>query len=80
MRLPRDLGGKELIRALGKLGYVVSRQAGSHVRLTTEINGEHHVTVPAKRSLKVGTLAAILDDVGRHHGLSRAELLERLFS
>ena len=54
MRLPRDLGGKELIRALGQLGYVVSRQTASHVRLNNEVNGQHHVTIPAQRSLKVG--------------------------
>jgi predicted RNA binding protein YcfA (HicA-like mRNA interferase family) len=79
MRLPRDLAGNELARALGRLGYTISRQTGSHLRLTTELHGEHHVTIPAHRSLRIGTLAAVLDDVGRHHGLSRSELLERLF-
>ena len=30
--------------------------------------------------LRIGTLAATLDSVARHHGLSRDALLERLFS
>jgi predicted RNA binding protein YcfA (HicA-like mRNA interferase family) len=34
MRIPRDLTGQELIKALGKLGYEVTRQSGSHIRLT----------------------------------------------
>ncbi|QQR85004.1 MAG: type II toxin-antitoxin system HicA family toxin [Flavobacteriales bacterium] len=29
MRIPRDLTGKELIKARGKLGYEVTRQSGS---------------------------------------------------
>ena len=47
MRLPRDLGGAELARALEKLGYRVTRQTGSHMRLTTADGGEHHLTIPA---------------------------------
>jgi predicted RNA binding protein YcfA (HicA-like mRNA interferase family) len=35
MRLPRDLSGGELIKALTLLGYKVTRQAGSYIRLTT---------------------------------------------
>jgi predicted RNA binding protein YcfA (HicA-like mRNA interferase family) len=79
MKLPRDLSGAELIRALGKLGYRVSRQAGSHVRLTTDTPSPHHITVPNHATLKVGTLAAILGDVAANAKLSREELIERLF-
>ena len=38
-RLPRDLNGVELARALAVLGYHVTRQAGSHIRLTTHEAG-----------------------------------------
>jgi predicted RNA binding protein YcfA (HicA-like mRNA interferase family) len=79
MKLPRDLSGAELAQALHRLGYTVTRSSGSHIRLTTELHGQHHITVPSHRSLKVGTLAAILDDVARHHGLDRSQLLEKLF-
>ncbi len=78
MRLPRDLSGADLIRRLGKLGYTVTRQAGTHVRLTTRERGEHHITIPAHDPLRIGTLAAVLSAVAAHHGIDRDELLERL--
>ena len=79
MRIPRDLTGKELIKALGKLGYEVTRQSGSHIRLTTSRNGTHHITIPDHRPIKVGTLAGILGDVAAHHQMTREELLALLF-
>lgn len=43
MKLPRDLAGRELVRALGKaFGYQVTRETGSHLRLTTQAGGQHH--------------------------------------
>jgi len=50
------------------------------MRLTTETRGEHHVTIPRHRPLRVGTLNAVLTDVSAHTGLSRDELLALLFS
>jgi len=78
MRLPRDLSGPELVEALGKFGYSVSRQVGSHLRLTTQENGVHHITIPNHKPLRIGTLASILDEVALHHHISREELLTRL--
>ncbi len=46
MRLPRDLSGSDLAQALHKLGYSITRQTGSHLRLTTHEHGEHHLTIP----------------------------------
>ena len=79
MKLPRDLSGADLVRALGRVGYRVTRQTGSHVRLSTDRPTEHHLTVPAHDPLKVGTLAAILGDVAAHLEIDRDELLRRLF-
>ena len=79
MRIPRDLTGKELIKALGKLGYEVTRQSGSHIRLSTSRNGTHHITIPDHRPIKVGTLSGILGDIAVHHGMTRDELLSELF-
>ena len=79
MRLPRDLSGDELARRLARLGYEPSRQTGSHVRLTTERGGQHHVTIPRHSSLRVGTLAAVLAELGSHHHLDRDALLALLF-
>jgi predicted RNA binding protein YcfA (HicA-like mRNA interferase family) len=78
MRIPRDLNGSELVKALKILGYEPTRQSGSHIRLTTTVGGTHHVTVPNHRPVRVGTLASILDDVATHHRLGRNELLSKL--
>jgi predicted RNA binding protein YcfA (HicA-like mRNA interferase family) len=79
MRLPRDLSGDDLVKALRVLGYEVTRQMGSHLRLTTLTHGEHHITIPCHNPLRVGTLAGILSDVAEHFELSREELMARLF-
>lgn len=79
MKLPRDIDGIELAKALTKLGYRITRQTGSHIRLTTFANGEHHITIPAHNPLKIGTLAAIFTDIQAHFKLTRDELLKRLF-
>ena len=79
MKLPRHLTGAQLIHALGKLDYATSRQSGSHVRLTTDVPTQHHITVPLHDPLRIGTLAAILADVAQVHSMSRSELLQVLF-
>lgn len=79
MRLPRNLLGTDLIKALATLGYEPTRHRGSHVRLTTRQGGEHHITVPKHDPLRVGTLAGILAVVAEHFNLTREQLLERLF-
>ena len=78
MRTPRDLNGEDLAKLLRRYNYEITRQAGSHIRLTTTLNGEHHVTIPRHRPLKVGTFNAILRDVAQHFDLSRDELLNSL--
>ena len=35
-QIPRDLSGQDLVRLLAPFGYMVTRQTGSHVRLTTK--------------------------------------------
>ncbi len=52
MKVQRDLSGRTLIQALGRLGYETTRQTGSHIRLTTERNGIHHITIPDHRPIK----------------------------
>jgi len=79
MRLPRDLSASDLIARLARYGYQVTRQRGSHIRLTTQEQGEHHLTVPDHDVLRIGTLSGILSDVAEHFGLSRDEILEGLF-
>ena len=78
MRLPRDVFGQQLADALRVFGYVVTRQRGDHLRLTTQQEGEHHVSIPLHDPLRIGTFAGILSDVGAHFELTRDELLVRL--
>jgi len=70
--------GENPIRALGGLGYSVTRQTGSHIRLTTNERGEHHLTIPNHDPIKIGTLSAILGDVAGHFGLNRDEVAAKL--
>ena len=57
MKLPRDLAASQLIKALRVLRYSVDHQRGSHIRIVTQLNGEHHETIPNHNSIKVGKLA-----------------------
>lgn len=70
MKLPRDLAGDELVTALARLGYVRVRQRGSHMRLRTLTDGEHEITVPEHRPLRIGTLNSMLRDLESHRKLS----------
>jgi predicted RNA binding protein YcfA (HicA-like mRNA interferase family) len=79
VKLPRDLSGRDLAMRLERLGYHVTRQTGSHLRLTTQQGGEHHVTIPDHDALRVGTLGSILTKVAEHAKLERPTLIERLF-
>jgi predicted RNA binding protein YcfA (HicA-like mRNA interferase family) len=79
MRLPRDISGEHLSKALKTFGYSTTRQTGSHIRLTTQERGEHHITVPNHDPLRIGTLAGILDDVAVHFKITRDDLIMKLF-
>ena len=78
MRLPRDVSGASLQSSLRRLGYGAVRQRGSHVRVTTQVNGEHHEVIPQHNPVKAKTLLSILKSVARHHEMSVDELLSVL--
>lgn len=79
MKMPRDISGEQLAKRLKVFGYQVTRQAGSHIRLTTTLHGEHHITIPLHDPLRIGTLAGILGDVAAHFDLSRDEVIAQTF-
>ena len=79
MRLPRDLSGRDLAKALRKFGYQTTRQTSSHLRLTTPQTASTTSTIPDHDPVRVGTLAGILADVAQHHDLTRDELVRLLF-
>ena len=62
MRLPRDISGEQLSGLLHRYGYEVTRQTGSHIRLTSTTKGkEHHITIPAHKQLSADFLGATLN-------------------
>ncbi len=79
MRIPRNLSSAQLIQLLARWGYEITRQTGSHIRLTTQENGQHHITIPAHDPLKIGTLNSILRGVAEHFSLTKEEFLEKMF-
>lgn len=79
MRLPRDVSGDELAARLATLDYRITRQTGSHIRLTRSGQEEHHVTIPRHGSLRVGTLNGILRDVAEHLKMDRDKLIVTLW-
>jgi predicted RNA binding protein YcfA (HicA-like mRNA interferase family) len=69
------VSGADLIRALGKFGYVAVRQKGSHVRLRHSTDPQRlPVTVPLHTEVAFGTLRRILRDAA----ISVDELLSAL--
>ena len=78
MKVPRNVNALQLVKALRVLGYAVNRQKGSHIRITTQMDGENHEVVPNHHPIKTGTLHGILKSISAHHGLSMEELLEKL--
>ena len=71
-KLPR-VSGAEVVRALGRLGFAVVRQRGSHIVLR---RGSSGCVVPNHRELKTGTLAGVL----KQAGVSADDLIEALRS
>lgn len=80
MRVPKDIKGKELLKLVGKhFGYIKTRQVGSHIRATTQENGQHHITIPDHNPIKPGTLEGIIEDISKHFLISKEEVCKILF-
>jgi predicted RNA binding protein YcfA (HicA-like mRNA interferase family) len=63
VKLPTDVSGQELVKALLRLGFVVNRQRGSHIVLR-RANPYARVVVPDHKSVRPGTLRQILNEAG----------------
>jgi predicted RNA binding protein YcfA (HicA-like mRNA interferase family) len=58
----------------------VSRQTGSHLRLTSNRKGhQHNVTVPAHHPLKLGTLSTIFSEVAVYLESTKEQVAKELF-
>ena len=79
MRIPRDVNGHLLAERLRRHGYVLTRQTGSHMRLSRSSDGQQqHLTIPAHKPLRGGTLRHILNDVASQLGCSIEEVIGSL--
>jgi len=78
VKLPRDLNGDEPVKLLEHFGYRVTRQTGSHMRLTSATSPEHHITIPRHPHLKTGTLESILREVAAQLGMTKEEVISLL--
>ncbi len=77
MKIPRDLNGAELAKRLAAYGYGVTRQSGSHMRLSRQVGEQQqHLTIPAHKPLRVGTLRQILKDVASQCGIGLEEVVQ----
>ena len=80
MKIPRDVSANDLIKKLKKFNYEVTRQAGSHIRLTkTTESTTHHITIPNHSPIKIGTLNNILKDISDSLSISKEQLIKELF-
>ena len=72
MKLPRDLSGREVVKALKRLGFTVEHQQGSHIRL---VRNGLRVTVPNQKEISAPkTLKSIL----KQADISIEELAEKI--
>jgi len=80
LKIPRDISGQRLASLLERYGYQVTRQTGSHIRLTSTAAGtEHHVTIPAHRHMRIGTLSGILGEIAAHMETTKERIAADLF-
>lgn len=62
-RLPRA-SGKEVVKALKKVGYEIDHQTGSHIILRHSNPPHRRITVSDHKELAKGTLRALIRQVG----------------
>ena len=62
-RLPR-ISGREVVKALRKIGYEQDRERGSHIILRQTTHPHRRIVVPDHNKVAKGTLRAIIREVG----------------
>lgn len=61
--LPR-VSGREVVKALARVGYEQDRQRGSHIILRRETYPHRRVVVPDHKEVAKGTLRSIIRETG----------------
>jgi predicted RNA binding protein YcfA (HicA-like mRNA interferase family) len=68
------LSGRELCKAVSRIGYQIDHHTGSHIILRNQHPPHRRLTIPNHKEIAKGTLRALL----RQAGLTSEELLELL--
>jgi predicted RNA binding protein YcfA (HicA-like mRNA interferase family) len=68
------VSGRDVARALRRLGYTLDHQTGSHMILRQEKAPHRRVTVPDHKEVAKGTLRAIIREAGLTVGEFKALL------
>jgi len=58
------VSGREVVKALDKIGYVLDHQRGSHMILRQQDPPHRRLTVPDHKEVAKGTLRAIIRQAG----------------
>jgi predicted RNA binding protein YcfA (HicA-like mRNA interferase family) len=78
-KIPRNLNSKLIIKYLERLGFVATRQKGSHIRLSALINiKQSHITIPNHKPIKIGTLNAILKELSFILNKSKESIIDEI--
>jgi len=76
VKIPRDLSGREIVKALCKnWDYRQVHQEGSHIILQTDTPSHQRIPVPDHNPVRIGTLNSILRLVARHKGVDKQAVL-----
>ena len=76
MKIPRDLSGRAVVKALCKhWDYRQVHQEGSHIILQTDKPSPQRIPVPDHSALRIGTLNSILRLVATHKGVDKHDVL-----
>ena len=79
MKVPRNVDAVELITLLKRYGYSVIRQTGSHIRMSKKAaEGEHNITIPNHKPIKIGTLHDIVKDICNFNQLDINDFYKQL--
>lgn len=79
MRLPSDISAPELIKLFQKFGYHITRQKDSHIRLTTVLQGENHITIPNHNPIRLATLSSKIGDIAFHFKTIKESIANTIF-
>jgi predicted RNA binding protein YcfA (HicA-like mRNA interferase family) len=58
------VSGREVVKALSKVGYALDHQTGSHMILRHKEAPHRRLTIPNHKEVAKGTLRAIINDAG----------------